>query len=140
MRTPLAFLMLSLALAVVACGRRGERCALCGMTIDPQSTWRADLVSPSGEVRHYDSPRCALRAWRSGQFDATSLRVVEYYERRWTDGGDVVFVLGSDVLGPMGADLVPVDPNHATKFASDHAAGRPVRLASITRELLDQMH
>jgi hypothetical protein len=125
---------------LLCCDTVNERCALCGMKIDPLSAWRADLELTDGTTRHFDTPRCALRAWRGGRFDARAVRVIEYYERVWKDGNEVVFVVGSDVNGPMGADLVPVDPLRAQKFADDHSAGRPIPLRLVTSETLADVH
>ena len=35
-------------------------------------------------------------------------------------------------MGPMGADVVPVDPSRAEKFAADHHAARILVLREIT--------
>lgn len=127
---------LATLVAGVACGHPKERCARCGMILDPASAWNSDLQLVGGGVARFDSPRCALTAWRSGAARASALRVQEYYGKQWRDGREVAFVVGSDVIGPMGADLVPVDPARAAKFAADHAGTRPLRLESITSELL----
>ena len=42
-------------------------------------------------------------------------------------------MVGGDVQGPMGPDLVPVDPARATKFVQDHSADRvSLALAEVT--------
>jgi copper chaperone NosL len=132
-----AFLALSCASLVAAC-TRVERCATCGMRIDPKSTWRADLVTASGRV-HFDTPRCALVAWRTGKTAATSLEVAEFYEQHWGSGELVRFVVGSDVVGPMGTDLVPVAPDRVAKFMSDHHGRRALALAEVTPEILSSL-
>ena len=127
------------ALAMASCRGGDQRCSLCGMPIDPSSTWRADLVSADGATVHFDSPRCALKAWRTGRVSAAKMRVMDYYDARWRDATEVLFVPGSDVLGPMGPDLVPVDPARAQKFSEDHSAGRPLPVAAITAELVSEL-
>lgn len=139
-RRTFLFLALSLGVTAVACKKSDQRCKHCGMRIDPASAWRSDLVAADGAVTSYCAPRCALSAWRSGKASAASLRVQEYYERAWRDGSELQFVLGSDVLGPMGPDLVPVDPARVTKFIQDHEADRAVRLDEITTEILGAIH
>ena len=52
------------------------------------------------------------------------------------DGNDVRFVIGGDVVGPMGPDLVPVDPPRASKFIQDHGADRALRLDEVTTQVL----
>jgi hypothetical protein len=132
------FLLLAAASAlVVACKSKPEqRCKQCGMRIEPASAWRADLVLADGSTASFDTPRCALTAWRTGKSQAVSLRVQEYYERRWRGADELRFVIGGDVAGPMGPDLVPVDPTRVTKFIQDHGADRALRLDEITTDVL----
>jgi copper chaperone NosL len=60
---------------------------------------------------------------------------VEYYDRASRDGADVAFVVGSDVLGPMGPDVVPVARDKVDRFVKDHG-GRKLDLADVTAQLL----
>jgi hypothetical protein len=117
------------ALALAACGKGGERCATCGMKIDPASPFRAQLGK-----RTFDSPRCALTAYRK---QSGALRVQEFYSRTYVDGGDVRFVKGSDVLGPMGPDLLPVDPSRVDKFEHDHGGTRALALGEVDEAALE---
>ena len=125
-----------LALTTGAACKKEARCKHCGMKIDPTSAWRAELVGEDGKVTGFDTPRCALQAWRSGETPAKSIRVQEYYDRQTKDGADVRFVLGGDVVGPMGPDFVPVDPPRVSKFIQDHAAERALRLDEVTIQVL----
>jgi hypothetical protein len=127
------------AVLVTHCARTGARCAYCGMPLDPKSAWNAQLVSAGGTRVDFDSPRCALLAWRSGQVDATEILVQDYYDRAWRSGREVVFVASSDVSGPMGADLVPLDPARAPQFTADHTGTRPFPLEQITLPLLKEL-
>jgi len=126
------FLSCLAVLSLAAC-KKEERCANCGMKLDPSSGWRADLIV-SGAPRSYDTPRCAFTAWRSGAAQASGARVQDFYDRAWKDGAEVRFVVGSDVNGPMGADLVPVDAARATRFTKDHG-GRALALADVTLDV-----
>ena len=120
--------------AVLGC-KKEPRCAHCGMKLDPSSAWTTELTGP--EPAKYDTPRCALIAWRKGEHPATGVRVVEYYDRVPRDGADVLFVVGSDVLGPMGPDVVPVAPDKAERFVKDHG-GRKLALAEVTAQVLEE--
>lgn len=136
------FILAMMTSAVVAAckGKAAEqRCKHCGMKIDPASAWRADLVATDGTTTSFDTPRCALTSWRSGKSQAASLRVQEYYERTWRSADELRFVIGGDVVGPMGPDLVPVEPSRATKFIQDHGADRALRVDEITADVLAAM-
>jgi hypothetical protein len=134
------FLLALATAAVVLAGasacKKEARCKNCGMRIDPTSQWRTELVAADGAVVAFDTTRCALQSWRSGKTPAKSVRVQDYYDRKERDGNDVRFVIGGDVVGPMGPDLVPVDPARVSKFMQDHAADRALRLDEVTPEVL----
>lgn len=123
-------------LLVLGACKKEERCKTCGMKIDRASPWRAEIVTTAGETLAFDTPSCALRRWARDKPAVKTLRVQEYYDRAWRDAKDVRFMIGGDVTGPMGADLVPVDPSRVTKFIQDHGASRGVRLDEVTDALL----
>jgi copper chaperone NosL len=148
----LTFAASAIALAP-ACKRPApaDRCERCGMKLEPsRASWSAELVTADGATHHYDTPRCALQARRDLGASGTKLRVHEYYgsssppslsspQAQMRDANDVVFVLGSDVDGPMGPDFVPVDPTKAKKFIADHAATRALPLTEITPRVLEEL-
>jgi copper chaperone NosL len=109
-------------LALVACRREG-RCATCGMKIDPASAW-VSYVSVGGKELAFDTPRCAFVAWRRAD-RATDARFREYYSQELKPADGLRFVEGSDVVGPMGPDLVPVATENAGRFARDHNGAPP---------------
>jgi copper chaperone NosL len=128
------FRILALTFALVLFGCKGEgtadRCARCGMKIPPGSAWAAQV-----DTRRFDTPRCALSTWlaegKKGQ-----VRVQDYYDRAWHPASDVRFVVGSDVVGPMGPALVPVDTARVAKFTNDHGGKRALSLAEIDEAAL----
>jgi nitrous oxide reductase accessory protein NosL len=129
--------------AVTACTRsesgaasHEERCARCGMAFDAKSPFEAELVAPDGAVTHFDSPRCALLELRTPRGATSKLRVREFYDTAWRDADREIFVAGSDVKSPMGADFVPVDPEHVEKFMKDNAGKKQLRMPEITTDLV----
>ena len=132
------FLSAVATLPILASCKKEQRCPNCGMKLDMASPWRADLVLVAGGTLAFDTPRCALNAWRTGKTAASAIRVQEFYDRTWLDGETVRFVVGSDALGPMGADLVPVRPERAEKFTKDHG-GHALVLADVTAQTLKDL-
>ena len=112
------------------------RCGRCGMVVDPKSAFQAELNMPdTGGHLAFDSPKCALKH-RATRKVRTTLRVQEYYSRNWVDGSEVRFVVGSDVVGPMGKDIIPVSPAQAEKFVKDHGGDKTLTLAEIDDAVL----
>lgn len=127
------FLLASFALAL-ACKSSVKRCAHCGMKIDETSAFHAELEI-DGARESFDTPRCALSEWKSR--GRGTVFVQDYYDRVLQDGSRLRFVIGSDVIGPMGPDIVPVDTARSAKFVKDHG-GKDYALGELTTELLGQ--
>ncbi|MEM9071538.1 MAG: nitrous oxide reductase accessory protein NosL [Myxococcota bacterium] len=108
--------LLLLGLFVLACGDApaAERCARCGMLVGTAPAWLSGL----GDTR-FDSPKCLLR-WRAEQGREGGW-VTEYYSSERREIERILFVVGSDVISPMGDDLVPVENRvQADVFVRDH--------------------
>jgi hypothetical protein len=103
------------------------------MKVDPASPWVAYLQTTTGELA-FDTPRCALTSWRSDPSRVTSARFREYYSQEIKSAAALRFVYGSDVLSPMGQELVPVATENARRFARDHNGAPPKAAEDIVRE------
>lgn len=120
-------------LGVAACSRQ-DRCKSCGMVNDPASRFRVEIRGANGQVERFDTPKCAFKALRSGT--AGELSAVGYYTQTMRPAGQLSFVQGSDVLGPMGIDFIPVEREHAKRFASEHGAKQTYEADAITLHVL----
>ena len=115
---------------------RGPRCATCGMTVDPTSRWYAEVLA-AGRAEGCATPKCALRRLLGPGAAGRSLRVNSYYRQQRVGDDAVAFAVGSDILGPMGADLVPVELEFEAKFRAEHHATQMLRLSALTLALVE---
>jgi copper chaperone NosL len=129
----------ALASALAASCQRKARCGHCGMALDPASRWYSELAFADGSARGFDTPRCAFSSWRGPAREARELYARGHYGNARLPSGSLVFAVGSDVLGPMGPDLVPVEPEHAASFARDHRARSMVRASEVSPALLNEL-
>jgi len=113
------------------------RCSACGMKLAPGSAWLSELVQEDGTKLTFDAPRCAFGASLGGK--KGKLRFQDYYDKQWHDAAELRFVAGSNVLGPMGPDLVPVDPARAQKFSQDHEGEKAFAVGEVTKAVLDDL-
>jgi copper chaperone NosL len=114
-----------------------SRCANCGMSVEANSPWRAGLTL-DGQARIYDSPKCMFSQLRTTATRATEVWVSEYYSHAARPASSMSYVLGSDVLGPMGADVVPIeDRSRAERFLADHHGNRILAFDEVTREIAE---
>jgi nitrous oxide reductase accessory protein NosL len=62
--------------------------------------------------------------------------VTDYYNTARIDAESAWYVVGSDVLGPMGHELVPHDSEaDAREFLADHKGKRVLRFADVRASL-----
>ncbi len=122
---------------LVACSSsEGEvqRCAQCGMRVDTAPRWMTGY-----DEQQFDTPKCLFRWAESQGAPLESAWVLDYYEGERLEAERAHFVIGSDVLGPMGDDLVPVpDRVKAELFVRDHG-GRIVTASDIDHALLQSL-
>jgi len=132
----LSFLLLPALLMSAACESTPERtrCANCGMYTDLDPSFAASL----GE-RSFDAPKCLWRALLKEGGNPSRATVTLYYTREPAAADSVLYVVGSAVRGPMGADLIPVSGREsAASFIGDHG-GRVVKPLDVDQALVDSL-
>jgi copper chaperone NosL len=141
MKTSLRVFGVLVLLATAACTSERERprCAECGMVTDADPRFTAG-ASRGEEALRFDSPKCLFR-YLNGQRagGAREPWVTTYYDQRRVPTEQAVYVVGSNVRGPMGDDLIPLESHAAAaQFATDHG-GRVVEHGAIDRTLLEEL-
>lgn len=130
------------ALAAVGCGPRTPdraRCAECGMYVDLSPRWQAGLTTAAGEEKLFDTPICMLKFLKSPEAGAGAhgAWLIDYYTQRRIPALDARLVEGTDIVGPMGRELVPVaDDEAATRMLREHHGRRAHRLSSLPTSAL----
>jgi nitrous oxide reductase accessory protein NosL len=121
------------------------KCPVCGMFVARYPDWTATLRFRDGGILLFDGPKdlftCYLDMGRyapgRSRTDVAAVVVKDYYGLREVDGLKAAFVLGSDVTGPMGRELVPFsDPADAEAFLKDHHGRRILRFGEVTADVL----
>ncbi|MFN7701841.1 MAG: nitrous oxide reductase accessory protein NosL [Deltaproteobacteria bacterium] len=116
-----------------------SRCALCGMRVTRGAAFSSGAREASGSEVLFDSVKCMFR-WLGQHPEAREPWVTEHLSRSTRPARDVVYVVGTDLEGPMGADLVPVDTReHAEQIRVGHHGTRVLGFAEITPEVLDEL-
>ena len=142
----LAATQVTLAEEAVEPVQPGEKdsCPVCGMYVSLYPAWLAQVVLEDGTVLFFDGSKDLFRyltardrfAPEKIDVELAATLVTSYYDVKSIAASEAWFVLGSDVLGPMGAEFVPLRTRtEAQEFVSDHG-GRLVRFQDVTAELL----
>ena len=67
----------------------------------------------------------------------SQINVTDYYSLELTDGKKAYYVIGSNVYGPMGEELIPFkNKDEAQKFMTDHFGKSLVSFDEIKEEMI----
>jgi nitrous oxide reductase accessory protein NosL len=137
------FIVLLAGVAALAfgCRPKGERGRKCGMLVNQAPRWIAGLTNSTGAQERFCCERCMFAHLRSPEgAEDRNAWVTEYYTQRRMPVGEVLFVMGSDVTGPMGKALVPIAGRaQAELFMKDHYGSRILTADEITLEVLREV-
>lgn len=118
-----------------------DRCQVCGMFVKDYPTWTAVVVYEDGSQLFFDGPKDMFKyilnpdKYPEHPGTISGIFVTDYYATRFIDARKAVFVTGSDVMGPMGHELVPVaNLDHARTFVEDHAGKAMLSFDEVTLE------
>ncbi len=122
-----------------------NKCPVCGMFVAGYQDFLAAVVFKDGAVAYFDGCKDMFRflhdtaryAPGRTRSDVATVWVTDYYSLKWTDGATALFVRGSDVLGPMGRELIPFTKEEEAKgFMKDHKGLALLRFAEVTPQVV----
>jgi nitrous oxide reductase accessory protein NosL len=128
--------------------RATDTCPVCGMFVAKYPTWVATVLYRDGLADHFDGAKdlfkylLNLPKWAPGRRAAeiVQIGVTEYYGLARIDAREALYVIGSDVLGPMGHELIPLATTEdAITFLEDHAGKRILRFDEVNQGLLHRL-
>jgi nitrous oxide reductase accessory protein NosL len=106
-----------------------DTCPVCGMFVAKYPEWVATVGYKDGHAHHFDGAKDMFKylqdlpKWapdhQASEIDR--IGVTEYYGLTLIDAHKAFYVIGSDVLGPMGHELIPLESREdAEEFLQDH--------------------
>lgn len=125
-----------------------DTCPVCGMFVAKYPYWIATVLFQDGHADHFDGPKDFFKylldmnkyARGRAREQIKAMGVTGYYDPVRIDAATASYVIGSDVLGPMGHELVPLtDDAEAREFLADHKGRRTLSFDAVTAALLDSL-
>ncbi|MBL3527577.1 MAG: nitrous oxide reductase accessory protein NosL [gamma proteobacterium endosymbiont of Lamellibrachia anaximandri] len=122
-----------------------DTCPVCGMFVAKYPEWVATVRYKDGHAHHFDGAKdlfkylLDLPKWAPGHQaeNIDSIGVTEYYGLALIDAHEAFYVIGSDVLGPMGHELIPLETKEdAEEFLRDHKGLSIIRFNQVVGEML----
>jgi len=125
-----------------------DRCPVCGMFVHPYQKWITQIQFKDGSHHSFDGMKCMCRVYIDPEkYDSTKKKrdiklilVRDYYTLKFIRHDTAFYVVGSDVFGPMGHELIPFDSEkNAETFLTDHNGLKILQFHEINTELLDKL-
>lgn len=127
-----------------------DLCPVCGMVVSKYPDWIAAVNWRDGHAHYFDGAKDLFKflfdlkrhAPKHRSEDIVSIWVTEYYDLKRIDARKSFYVIGSDVLGPMGHEFIPLASRaDAEEYLRDHQGRRILTFEQVSRDLpgrLDQ--
>jgi len=121
------------------------KCPVCGMFVARYPNWACEVETKDGQHYYFDGVKDMMKFYfdperyhvkqTSGQFAA--VRVSDYYNLGSMDAQKAWYVIGSNVYGPMGDELIPFRTREeAETFSKDHFGKSVVSFEEINAKLV----
>ncbi|MEA3331333.1 MAG: nitrous oxide reductase accessory protein NosL [Campylobacterota bacterium] len=122
-----------------------EKCPVCGMFTYKYPRWAAQIFYKHNDHEHhysFDGVKDMMKfyfdpmAWgnykTSTRENISNMLVTDYYSQKAIDPRTAYFVIGSDVYGPMGNELIPfANESDAKSFYMDHRGTKIIQFKNI---------
>ncbi len=125
-----------------------DKCPVCGMFVARYPDWVAAVVFTDGSAVFFDGVKDLMKyRFRMDRYgrgktpaEIRSIYVTDYYRLEPIDGRRAFYVIGSDVLGPMGKELIPfAREEDAREFLKDHRGEEILTFERIDPETLKRL-
>jgi len=122
-----------------------DKCPVCGMFVAKYPDFLAEILFKDGTYAVFDGTKDMFKYYfnlkkyqpSKNISDIDSIYVMDYYNLTLINGQPAYYVLGSDVYGPMGRELIPFEKEgDAKEFMKDHKGKSILRFKEITHEML----
>ena len=119
-------------------------CGKCGMYPARYPRWQSQIIFKDGAMTPFDGCKCMFNfMFDMARYDkAHSMNdvsvawVKDFNSGAWINAVDAHYVVGSNMMGPMGKELIPfADPSAAMKFHQEQG-GSVMQYADINPDVL----
>jgi len=125
-----------------------DKCPVCGMFVYKYPDWTAEIVFEDGGVFFFDGAKDFFKFYFNLKMyhphktykDIAATYVTEYYDVKLINAQDAFYVIGSDIYGPMGRELIPFESEaDAREFMKDHKGKRVLKFKNIKSSVIDKL-
>ena len=126
---------------------KDEKCPVCGMFVYKYPRWVAQIEIKDKHHLSFDGVKDLMKFYfdpakwgdkfKGMEKSFGKILVTDYYSQKVIDGKKAFYVINSDILGPMGNELIPFkNKNDAQNFKNDHRGKKIIEFNKITKEVI----
>ncbi|MCP3874467.1 MAG: hypothetical protein GY699_15095 [Desulfobacteraceae bacterium] len=109
-----------------------KECPLCGMYPSRYPQFNCQLIFKDGTYEAFDSATGLLLYLLFSDKTGINPKPVDkiyfkhYLKESWLESSKSFFVIGSEIMGPMGIEFLPVDNKHAAEELKNQENGKEI--------------
>ncbi|MEW6409517.1 MAG: nitrous oxide reductase accessory protein NosL [Nitrospirota bacterium] len=128
--------------------KKTDKCPVCGMFVYKYPDWVAQIIFKDNTYAVFDGAKDMFKYYYNlnkynpskKKSDILAIYVTEYYSLKMVPAEKVFFIIRSNVYGPMGKELIPVETESGAKeFVKDHGGKRILRFNEITEITMEDL-
>ncbi len=125
-----------------------DKCPVCGMFAAKYPDFLAEILFKDGSYAVFDGTKDMFKYYfnlkkynpKKRLEDIDSIYVTNYYNLALIDGHQAFYVMGSNVYGPMGKELIPLEKEvDAKEFMKDHRGKLLLEFKGVTVDVVKQL-
>ncbi|PKN19132.1 MAG: nitrous oxide reductase accessory protein NosL [Deltaproteobacteria bacterium HGW-Deltaproteobacteria-6] len=125
-----------------------DKCPVCGMFVAKYPDWVMAVRFRDGSHVYFDGAKDMFKylfdlkryAPSRKAADIQTILVRDYYHLSAIDARKALYIIGSDIYGPMGRELIPLaHEDDAREFSTDHQGKKILKFSEITAEVVKSL-
>jgi nitrous oxide reductase accessory protein NosL len=122
-----------------------DKCPVCGMFVAKYPDFAAQIAFKDGTLAFFDGAKDMFKYYfnlskynpKKKKADIVSIYVTDYYALKYIDALKAYYVQGSDIYGPMGRELIPLEKEkEARGFMKDHEGKTLLRFQDVSGSII----
>ncbi len=116
------------------------KCQICGMFVSKYPKWAAKITTKENKTYFFDGNRDMFKFYLNSKENLDKILVTDYYNIIAIPAEKAWYVIGSNVYGPMGNELVSFSSKaDAMSFKKDHFATEVLNFKSVTPAIIEKL-
>ena len=121
------------------------KCPVCGMFVSKYPKWVAQIEVSQKHSHYFDGVKDMMKFYfnpskfkhNHKKIDISKMLVTDYYSLNAIDAKGAYYVIGSNIYGPMGEELIPFkNEKEANDFSKSHFGKKILKFEDIKEEML----